>query len=456
MTNIIINWQKTAADAGVEYAMACNTSVIGLKPDTNCNGIALPPTSCPVDTANACHFVMSGNNIQSTFTVTSTLDADSTISDMVSTGTVNILKASDNSSVWRTYSQTTRLNKIPLSRRQIAVGADHTCFISYNNLAYCWGGGFDGELGNGSTSDSLVPVGVDTGGTLKDKTILSISAGEYHTCAIDVGGKAYCWGGNANGQIGNGFKDAINPVVSPVAVNTNSLLAGDRIFKSIAAGESHTCALTSIQNIYCWGDGGNGELGNGLTNGSLTPVKVDTTNLPNGYKTFSSIAVGTYHVCAVASDNRAYCWGGNGSGELGNNDPLHPLVGSLIPVAVYVDDALNGKTIISITAGWDYTCIIASDDQAYCWGYNGWGELGSGNKSTQLAPFKVITAGTLMYNKKIVSISGRKFHTCATDSGGKAYCWGYNIHGEFGNGMADDGSLVPVATWMPPYHANYF
>ena len=485
---------KSAADAGVEYAKACNISVSGLKPDTGCTGSPLM-TSSP--------FVVSSVSIQSTFTVTSTLDADSTISDIVSVGTVNLLKTSD-SSVWRTYSQTARLSKVPLSRRQITAGTYHTCFISYDDLAYCWGKNDAGELGNNSTTISLVPIAVYTDGVFKDKTVKSIAAGENytcaiasddkaycwgynyagqvgdnskvsrsvptavytdgvlkdktiksiatgvnHTCVVDSNGQAYCWGRNNIGKLGNGLTDDSSV---PVVVNVAGLPASDKAFVSITVGESYTCALTVSQKIYCWGD--SNLLGNGTSSSSSVPVLVDTTNLPVGYKAFKSVTAGTYHACAIASNDKAYCWGNGNSGELGYS--ASPATYVLSPIAVDTSGVLNSKTITYIAASHSFTCATDSDGVAYCWGYNGYGQLGDGTNNTRLVPIKVIsTVGSPMYGKKIVSIGGGQFHTCAADSSGKAYCWGLNNYGEFGNNSTTS-SLVPIATWVPPYHADYF
>ncbi len=331
----------------------------------------------------------------------------------------------------------------PSGYTDIAAGAATSCGLAANSAMYCWGSNANGKFGDGTTTDSSVPVVVTTSGALSGKTIKSISATVYyHGCLIASDDNAYCWGDNANGGLGNGTTTSSSV---PVAVTTSGALSGKTI-KSIAVGAQHACAIASDNNAYCWGSNGaqNGYLGNNSTADSSVPVAVTTSGVLSG-KTIKSISASVAHTCAIASDNNAYCWGSNTYGALGNG------VGSgysRTPSAVTTSGALSGKTIKSIAAGSSYACAVASDDNAYCWGYNHRGQLGDGTTTNSSVPVAVSTSSALS-GKIIKSISAGQSHTCALASDNKAFCWGDNAAGQLGNGTTDISFIaVPVNEWQ--------
>ena len=265
-------------------------------------------------------------------------------------------------------------------------GAYHTCAIAYNNNAYCWGDNSTGQLGNSSTTNSSVRVAVSSSGVLSGKTIKSVTTGLTHSCALASDNNAYCWGYGNFGQLGD--TSTTNTTV-PVAVSTIGALSGKTV-KSISAGDYHTCAIASDNNTYCWGMGGSGRLGTGSSSNTSTPAAVSTVGVLSG-KTIKSIRAGQGHTCAIASDNNAYCWGLNSSGQLGNNSTTS----SNIPVAVTTSGLLAGKTIKSINPGLTHTCAVASDDNAYCWGEGANGMLGNNASTNSSIPVAVSTSGVL-------------------------------------------------------------
>ena len=315
-------------------------------------------------------------------------------------------------------------------------GFNHTCSIDSHGKPYCWGEGTYGALGRGSTASSSVPVAVDMSGVLSGKTIKQIAVGDWHTCAVASDGKAYCWGyGVTHAELGNGTMSQAN---SPVAVATNGVLSGKTV-KRIAAGFDHNCAIASDDKVYCWGEGEHGALGNGSTARAATPVAVSTTGALAG-KTIKRIAAGIWHTCAIASDDKVYCWGDNGNGQLGNGSTTQ----SNVPVAVSTTGALAGKTIKRIATGSDHACAVTTDDQVYCWGRNSNGELGNGSTADSNVPVAVSMPGTLA-GKTIKRLSGGSYRTCAIAYDNQVYCWGNNDHGQFGNNSTTS-SRTPVAT----------
>ena len=323
--------------------------------------------------------------------------------------------------------------------KQISAGENHTCAIASDNRAYCWGSNKNGQLGNGSTADSNVPVAVNMSGALAGKTIKQMSVEFSTSCVVASDNRAYCWGSNKNGQLGNG-STADSRV--PVAVNTSGVLVGKTI-KEVTTGGFHTCALDTSSKMYCWGLNSSGRLGGGLTSIlSNVPVAVNMSGALAG-KTIKQMSTGYSSTCAIASDNRAYCWGSGNNGQLGNGSTAD----SRVPVAVNMSGTLAGKTIKQILAGGDHGCVVASDDKMYCWGLNNNGELGNNSSVNSSVPVAVNADGVLA-GKTIRQMSAGFSSTCAVDSGYGIYCWGYNSNGQLGNNSTNN-SRVPTYVYVP-------
>jgi len=317
--------------------------------------------------------------------------------------------------------------------KYIKAGYQQTCAVASDDNAYCWGYNNFGQLGNNSTTQSLTPIAVDTSGVLSGKTVGLISLGNNHTCVIASDGKAYCWGLNSTAQLGN---NSTTQSLIPVAVNMSGVLNGKTV-KSISTGAFNTCVIASDDKAYCWGNG----LGT-VTLQSGVPVAVDTSGVLSG-KTIKTISNGSTHTCASTYDKKAYCWGSNSYGQLGNG----LTTSSSVPVSVDMAGLLNGKSIESISAGWNNTCVTTSDGKAYCWGENDFGQLGNNSTTQSLTPIAVDMSGVLN-GKTVESISTGGFTTCATTSDNKAYCWGLNSQGQIGNNYLTN-SQVPALVSEP-------
>ncbi len=317
-------------------------------------------------------------------------------------------------------------------------GGLDTCALDTAGAAYCWGSGFDGALGDGTTADSSVPVAVDTSGALHGKTITQVSTGSSGGCVLDAAGAAYCWGDNDYGELGDG-SSASSDV--PVAVDTSGVLAGQKLTQ-ISAGFQDTCALDAAGAAYCWGDNAFWELGNGSggSDGDISdvPVAVDASGALAG-QGLTQISAGWEYACALDAAGAAYCWG---SGPLGNSAGA-----SSVPVAVDVSGALHGKRLAQVSAGFGATCSLDSAGAAYCWGDNGQGELGDGSTVSSDVPVAVDTSGAL-HGKTLNEITAGAFHSCAQDTADASYCWGDNTSGDLGDGstsMSDVPVLVAAA-----------
>ncbi|MGB2860591.1 MAG: MBG domain-containing protein [Candidatus Microthrix parvicella] len=267
-----------------------------------------------------------------------------------------------------------------------------------------------------------------------------VSAGDLHTCAIaETAGAAYCWGANGDGQLGNNDLGVGSGV--PVAVEVPVGVTG---WSQITAGGRHTCAVAEVSGAaYCWGANGDGQLGNNDPGvGSGVPVEVE---VPGGVTGWSQITAGGRHTCAVAEvSGAAYCWGYNDKGQLGNNDPG---VGSGVPVAVEVAVGVTGWS--QITVGDYHTCAVAgTSGAAYCWGYNSFGQLGNNNLGVDSGvPVAVeVPVGVTGWSQ----ITAGGYHTCANvATSGDWFCWGENQFGQLGNNNLGVNSGVPAAVGVP-------
>jgi alpha-tubulin suppressor-like RCC1 family protein len=295
--------------------------------------------------------------------------------------------------------------------RQISAGYDFTCGVGTDYLVYCWGStNISGQLGDGTTTPHSAPAPV-TG----DHHFQQVDAGAYHACAVSYhNGPVYCWGANSFGQLGDGTTTSRR---RPVAV------ASSLLFKRIGTGWEHSCAVTTDNWAYCWGGNRYGQLGD-----STSVLRRNRPVRVAGNRHFRLISTGFLHSCAVTPTGRAFCWGHGLDGELGNGKTYL----SFWPRAV-----AGGLYFQQLTSGAWYNCAVTTDFRAYCWGHNGTSQLGDGTRNFGLRPVAVI--GGLEFRQ----VTGGDEHTCGVTTTGAGYCWGANDQGELGNGTTGP-STSPV------------
>ena len=233
--------------------------------------------------------------------------------------------------------------------KDISIGYLGTCALMATNSLNCWGHRW--SLGNGSTTSASTPQGSPTG--LGNN--IKIIAAATHNCALTTGGDVWCWGYGGEGQLNTTISESLTPI--NIALGTTAT--------ALALGSYFSCVITTAGGVKCWGRNTAGEMGRGNT---TTPATVgDVPGLTSGVR---AIAAGQYHACALLADRTVKCWGSNGNGELGNGTTTD----TSSPVAVM---GLGGE-VRTITAGEDGTCAILMNYAVQCWGkYPGNGSTSS-------------------------------------------------------------------------------
>ena len=300
-----------------------------------------------------------------------------------------------------------------LTFRSVTTGSLHSCGLTTDGAGYCWGANAYGQRGiGGATANQTTPQPV--AGNL---TFRSLSAGRWHTCAVTTTGAAYCWGANSSGQLGAG---------STAHQKTPQAVAGNVTFESISAGRQHTCGVSTDGVAYCWGHGGSGRLGHGSTTDRHTPEPVSAG------LTFQSVSAGTLHTCAIGSDGASYCWGSNTFGLLGI-DASYTESAAPVPLS-------GGHSFASVSAGDRHSCGLTSDGLAYCWGINVGGELGNGSADEDSHASPEAVSGGWTFK----TVSAGFSHSCGVTIDGAAYCWGWNGEDQLGSGNTSSYHTTPV------------
>ncbi|WP_294222193.1 tandem-95 repeat protein [Prosthecobacter sp.] len=303
-----------------------------------------------------------------------------------------------------------------------------------NTRLMAWGRNDYGQLGNNSTTQSLVPAATLTSGVLSGKTIITVSAGYLHSLALCSDGTVAAWGNNSYGQLGN---NSTTQSAVPVAVDVNGVLSGKTVV-AIAAGAYHSVALCSDGTVVAWGDNQGGALGNNTAIASGVPVAVDVSGVLSG-KTVTAISAGYYHSLVLCSDGTVAAWGDNRNGQLGNNSTTN----SHVPVAVNTSGVLFGKTVVAVSGSYFHNVALCSDGTVAAWGDNEYGQLGNNNTTRSLVPVAVNNSGVLS-GKLVVAVEAGDVHSVALCSDGTLAVWGNNGNGQLGNNSTTNSS-VPVA-----------
>ena len=298
----------------------------------------------------------------------------------------------------------------------ITAGEFHSCALMKSGIVKCWGLNNRNQIGNLTAPPNVKkPVAVNglTGA-------IAVTAGDSHTCALLKAGTVKCWGANDVGELGSGpFVDSKKPL----------LVAGLTGVTAIAAGGDHTCALLKEQTVKCWGRNYPGVLGNGTTVSSASPVDVI------GLSGVTSISTGNQDSCALLDSGTVKCWGYNGDAELSTGRSKGPetcAAGEFDVACSTKPVTANGlKGVVAVTNGTNSTCAVLRSGTVKCWGDNGHGSLGNGTTLNSTKPVSVTGLKTVV---SVVSNGRYGPFTCALLTAGNVKCWGVNGDGTLGTG----------------------
>lgn len=317
---------------------------------------------------------------------------------------------------------------------QIAVsdGASHTCGRTSLGDLYCWGYNSLGQTGSGSfnTTPAQRPERVS------NQPANALHPGSEHSCITTPTNALRCWGRNQEGQLGAGLPPSSSVICGFIYCSTAPVtVVGNPGFTRVSSGASHVCGLAA-GSVYCWGWNRFGQIGNG---DPLVDVGIPVA-IASGM-TFTDIDAGSWNTCAIETGGALSCWGYNESGAVGDSTTTE----RDIPALVH-----GGISFTRVSVGYRHACGIATNGDAYCWGSNEYEQLGDPNISNQecsisgfplnCLTFPHLVAGGLTF----VEISAGVNHTCGIIAGGQAYCWGLNASGQLGTGQPDFTSGVPV------------
>jgi alpha-tubulin suppressor-like RCC1 family protein len=308
---------------------------------------------------------------------------------------------------------------------KVVLGAAFGCGLTTASTVYCWGGDGQGELGDGGTDLGVkTPVRANIPYS-PTNPVIDIEAGSFHACALLQSGAVYCWGRNDKGQLGVGL------TTSPIA--TPTLISG-HTYQMISLGSLHSCGIEGTPSnrvanyVDCWGDNTDAEFGNNTT--STSP---QYTPLLAIFQAFYTLSAGNLYTCGItaASGGSLYCWGLDSFGQLGNGQSTGVYTApNLVTLAL---GAGPPPVPVSVSAGYQTTCAIDAAGNGYCWGDNTNGEVGNGTTSTT----PVASPTPMFGNYSWTSISMGYSSACGIASNGQ-YCWGYDNYGQLGNGITSN------------------
>lgn len=288
---------------------------------------------------------------------------------------------------------------------KLAAGGSHTCGLTHAGEVYCWGDGSVGQVGGGGTDGGPTPQLVNDEHEFK-----AIVAGDRHNCALTVNDELYCWGDGDQGRLGTG----------EMTMTPTAKLVGE--FVTVSAGFSHSCAVTADNVAHCWGANQRGQLGLLNTNGPLsTPQPVQTAT------DLTTVVTGSHHTCGITIGGETLCWGGNGSGQVGDGTTDDR------PQAALVSPNILDRRL---TSGPLHTCGLTRIGEVQCWGEGDDGRLGTGSTDDALTP--TVIAGSRTY----FAVDAGDAFSCAIATNADVYCWGSGSDGQLGAGSS--GSLAPV------------
>ena len=327
-----------------------------------------------------------------------------------------------------------------MAYKPLSAGGYTTCAVTSPGLK-CWGLNEWGNVGNGTTVNQLLAVGV-SGLTefYGEERVSAVVTGWNHNCALTTQDRGrghipnvYCWGDNSHYALGHPELNVNRYKPMPVRISNGNPNFFTHITKGrgLALGNQHTCVLMDTGAVKCWGDNSQGQLGVGTTTGSggNFAYPVNTLVLTSRVR---EIAAGAYYTCARLEDGGVKCWGANENGQLGDGTTIRRLT----PVAGGVS-----SDAVALATGSIHACVLLGSGGVKCWGANHYGQLGNGTTTSSGAAVNV--SGL---DSDAVALATGAIHACVLLGSGAVKCWGANDSGQLGDGTKTQ-RLTPVSVF---------
>lgn len=305
-----------------------------------------------------------------------------------------------------------------LDLKSIAAGEDVSCGVTINGQTYCWGSGLNRRLGRDNGQPSNTPVLIPGGHSFE-----RVAIGQYHSCGIKLDGQVWCWGNNEFGVFAR----------KPLALQPlPARIGGNLLFEQVAVHGTFACGVDRGGDLYCWGDRGQHYLADGKYGFATQPRSLSSL-------VAAQLSLGWRHTCAISDSGALKCWGRGSEGQLGFTED-NELLASMAKTPEGITDAS------AVATGRNFSCAVQSSGSVACWGANGAGQLGTGNRFDSTPPKAIQAAETLNFEQ----VFAGEFHACAiTAPEGHLYCWGLNDKGQVGDGSANpQGQPRPTRVGM--------
>ncbi len=304
----------------------------------------------------------------------------------------------------------------------------HSSALTSSGRMFTWGWNSSGQLGDGTTTNRSTPTDItDQFDLAAGETVVSVSLGDSHSSALTSSGRMFTWGWNSSGQLGD---ETTTSRTTPTEITHHFDLEAGETIVSISLGYAHSSALTSSGRMFTWGDNGYGQLGDGTESYRHTPTEVtDQFDLVAG-ETIASISLGSWHSSALTSSGSVFTWGYNGDGQLGDGTTTWRTTPTEM---THQFNLAAGETIVNVSSGGEHTSALTSQGRAFTWGYNSYGQLGDDTTTDKSTPTEITHQFNLETGETIVSISLGYHYSSALTSQGRMFTWGRNNYGQLGD-----------------------
>jgi uncharacterized repeat protein (TIGR02543 family) len=323
----------------------------------------------------------------------------------------------------------------------LSLGRTHTSALSTNGQVFIWGSNSEGILDDTKLSNITTPTNITSRFSLapSDK-VISLSMGGYHSSVLTSTGRVFTWGLNLYGGLGAGYttkRSDPNEITSSFSLDPSDKIT------SLYLGAYHSSALSATGRVFMWGLNNAGQLGNGNTTNRGDPTEITSRFPMDANDKIISLSLGTGHSSALSATGRVFMWGQNNRGQLGNGTTINRNIPTEITSKFSLDQS-DRITLLSLGEG--HSSSLSENGRAFMWGNNGDGQLGDGTITYRNVPTEITSSFSLDPSDKITSLFLGSFHSSALSATGRVFMWGVNNAGQLGDGTITNRNVPTEIT----------